>query len=229
MIYDLKLEGRDTIPGFHHSTVPGDAAAGARCTNKANWAAWPIAPNKPNSPEAPGRDKYRVEKELQRIVPAQGLGETKPISRLRIGDWGQICGGTPALRPVASDPRGPVVQTNPIGRSQSCKTKPIPGGTGWDGATGAWDAGQSCKTRPISPAGTGRARRGAARWAQVPHPSTIPSFQDSIAGPAPEGESCKTNPICEPPTAEAAAEPVDSVPVRALGACEARRDLKVRT
>jgi len=40
---------------------------------------------------------------------------------------------------------------------ETCKTNPIPGGTGWDGATGAWDAGKSCKTNPIcgSPHGTG--------------------------------------------------------------------------
>ncbi len=32
---------------------------------------------------------------------------------------------------------------------QMCETNPIPGGAGWDEATGAWDVGQSRKTNPI--------------------------------------------------------------------------------
>ncbi len=41
----------------------------------------------------------------------------------------------------------------PIGRSAFpggplCKTKPIPGGAGWDGAAGAWDEGQMMQNEP---------------------------------------------------------------------------------
>ena len=45
--------------------------------------------------------------------------------------------------------------------------------------------GLSCETNPICP----------ALATQMPHPSTIPLFQDSIAAPAPAGQSCETNPI----------------------------------
>jgi hypothetical protein len=50
------------------------------------------------------------------------------------------------------------------------RTKPIPGGAGWDTAAGAWDTGKMCETNPIWP-GLGGAR-------------------------APAGERCETNPIC---------------------------------
>ncbi len=35
---------------------------------------------------------------------------------LRIADWGQTCGGTPALRPAASGARGPIAQNEPNSR-----------------------------------------------------------------------------------------------------------------
>ena len=38
-------------------------------------------------------------------------------------------------------------------QGQACETKPIPGGAGWDEATGTWDAGQSCETKPIGRGG----------------------------------------------------------------------------
>ncbi len=34
-------------------------------------------------------------------------------------------------------------------RGESCKTNPIPGGAGWDGAWGTTGVGQTCKTNPI--------------------------------------------------------------------------------
>jgi hypothetical protein len=46
---------------------------------------------------------------------------------LWIADWAPICGGTPALRLAASGLRGAVVQTKPIGRSQSCDNASLPG------------------------------------------------------------------------------------------------------
>jgi hypothetical protein len=55
-----------------------------------------------------------------------------------------------------------------------CKTNPIPGGAGWDGATGTWDAGQSCKTNPIGEEVSSLKCQGSS-------------------------ESCKTNPICGSP------------------------------
>jgi hypothetical protein len=56
------------------------------------------------------------------------LCETKPILRLRIVDWGQTCGGIPALCPVTSGLRRPVCTNKPNSRSQSCETKPMSGG-----------------------------------------------------------------------------------------------------
>jgi len=95
-----------------------------------------IAPNKPNSchyadPEigVPGR--------VNRAKRSQFFD-----CGLRIADSGQPCGGTP-LR--AAGP-GPVVQTNPIGRSESCETKPnlgTPGVSGGRRAGGAYRAKQS--------------------------------------------------------------------------------------
>jgi len=70
--------------------------------------------------------------------------KTNPILRLRLGDWGFRT----AFRrdaPCGVPGQGPVVQTNPIGRSESCKTNPIPGGAGWDGARGAWDVGANAQ------------------------------------------------------------------------------------
>jgi hypothetical protein len=73
----------------------------------------------------------------------------------------------PSLQYTSPAPDGPP-------EDETCKTNPIPGGTGWDGATGAWDEGQSCETNPIP---------GGAGW-------------DGATGASDEGESRKTNPIC---------------------------------
>jgi hypothetical protein len=77
--------------------------------------------------------------------------ETKPLPRLRLVDWAWTCGGAP---PVACrlDLRGPVVQTDPIGRSESCKTKPI-----HTRVLRLKSERQACKTKPI--AGSGATRR----------------------------------------------------------------------
>jgi hypothetical protein len=94
--------------------------------------------------------------------------ETKPITRsgaprrrLDCGLWigtadrTSTCSGTP---PAAWRP-GPAqagCTNNPIGRSQGCKTNPIPGGRRGTRPPGARDAGQSCKTNPIPPERPGR-------------------------------------------------------------------------
>ncbi len=62
-------------------------------------------------------------------TPAEPACETKPICQLRIADCGLRIQDSPAagcsLPPAAPGPRETVVQTNPIGPSQSCETKPI--------------------------------------------------------------------------------------------------------
>jgi hypothetical protein len=79
-------------------------------------------------------------------APEGEVRKTNPILRLRIADFGFK---TDLRRDAPCGPpgHGPVVQTNPIGRSESCETNPIsPGGTG---PAGAWDAKRMCKTNPI--------------------------------------------------------------------------------
>jgi hypothetical protein len=146
--------------------------------------------------------------------------ETKPITRsgaprrrLDCGLWigtadrTSTCSGTP---PAAWRP-GPAqagCTNNPIGRSQGCKTNPIPGGRRGTRPPGARDAGQSCKTNPIPPERPGRdaggpeARPGTngAKRTQLPgaghrggvgesaggwntHYSSILSFHHSIPMP----------------------------------------------
>jgi hypothetical protein len=74
-------------------------------------------------------------------------------------------GDIPSLQYTSPAPDGPP-------EDETCKTNPIPGGAGWDGATGAWDAGQSCKTNPIS--------------------EEVSSLKCQVSS-----EPCKTNPICD--------------------------------
>jgi hypothetical protein len=68
---------------------------------------------------------------------------------------------------------------------QSCETKPIPGGPGWDGAAGAWDTGQMCKTNPIRESGPvqagGRSCETKPIWPRLGRTLT--------------GERCETKPI----------------------------------
>jgi len=99
-----------------------------------------------------------------------------------------VAAGPFRLRPAASGPRGPVVQTNPIGRSQSRKTKPILGGAGWAGPRRAWDAGENMPNEPNSrPRRTGRGSETGGDGAKqtqfaadrMPHYSTVLSFQYS--------------------------------------------------
>jgi hypothetical protein len=84
----------------------------------------------------------------------------------------------------------------------SCKTNPIPGGAGWDGAPGAWDAEQSCETNPICVAsrGTGilpvKEDHGRDAHATEPPASVIPGGMET------QGQSCETNPICVAPAVE---------------------------
>ncbi len=124
--------------------------------------------NKPNS-------YRRADQEIG--VPGGQTCKTKPIPRLRIADFGlRIQAG---LRPVALGPRGPVVQTKPIGRRQSCKTNPISGRSPVGrGHRGGGRGGQMCKTNPISPAG----------------PDSCPSPLDPPASPPPS-QLCETKPI----------------------------------
>jgi hypothetical protein len=94
-------------------------------------------------------------------APGSETCETKPISRLRIADWGQTCGGTPALWAAASDPPRRLCKTNPIwpvGRTpegEMRKTNPI-----WPGRRHGPEgivqnepnfAVKSCETNPIWP------------------------------------------------------------------------------
>ncbi len=69
-------------------------------------------------------------------------------------------------------PSGQYARPAPNGpaEDETCRTNPIPGAAGWDGAGGARDEGQSCKTNPIS--------------------EEASSLRCPVAG-----ESCKTNPI----------------------------------
>jgi hypothetical protein len=114
--------------------------------------------------------------------------------KLRIADCGwpiedRVAAGPSRLRPAASGPRGPVVQTNPIRRSQSCKTvqtKPIAGYTRWVGPHGA--RGETCKTKPIP----GHAARDEA-WGMRGNRAKQTQFRG--VGRLGPGAAVQTNPI----------------------------------
>jgi hypothetical protein len=99
-------------------------------------------------------------------------------------------------------------KTNPISEevsslkcqvsSESCKTNPIPGAAGWDGASGATDAGKMRKTNPI-PGGTGW-NGAAGAWDAGRTCKTKPISTAPVAG----RQSCRTKPICTAPAAQTA-------------------------
>jgi hypothetical protein len=108
-------------------------------------------------------------KELWSICHSRGPGETKPIHPNRRG-------GPRDARPAAC-PLGPT--------GQLCKTNPIRGRAGWDGAAGTWDTGtivrnepnledEMCKTNSIWP-GRGEAAPPGGRIVQ-----NEPNFGDMI-------------------------------------------------
>jgi hypothetical protein len=139
----------------------------------------------------------------------------------RIADWERTCCGMPGLRPAASGLRGVVVQTKPIGRSQSCDNASLPGvvpatnpicpdapanGRGWPGTETAKCAkqtqsaadGQLCQTR--------RARQKSASTEPIrdigPETRVETRLGDFCRGrqtnpiwPVGRSQSCETNPI----------------------------------
>ena len=163
---------------------------------------WASAPNKPNLGKSHFEDKCCADKDLQCIGRGENPRKTKPISRSgaprRCLYYGLRIADSEGLRPATPGLRGPVVQTNPIGRSELCKTKPIPPqgrrpgllhqtnpicpaptgmGAGWRGRR--W--GRSRQTNLISPQAAGRASvvweksygeyrlpRGPAKQSQFP-------------------------------------------------------------
>ncbi len=139
--------------------------------------------------------------------------ETKPISPLRIADRGL---GTDLRRDAPAACRlGPVVQTNPIGWSELCKTNPIRHPARWD------QRDRSRETKLIAPwkvsggdaqptksRGLSRETNPISGGRHTPpfQYFTIPAFQSDAdcakrtqfgrSGGAPEGETCETKPIC---------------------------------
>ncbi len=103
--------------GFRKACGPPPECAQPGCTNKPNWAE-PIMRNKPNSAGRPGPRRAKRAKRSQ-------LPEAGHRGGVSIADCGLRIEDGPAaerpLRPAASGLRGPVVQTNPIGRSQHAK------------------------------------------------------------------------------------------------------------
>jgi len=95
-------------------------------------------------------------------------------------------GDLPSLQYPSPAPDGPA-------EDETGKTNPIPGGAGWDGATGAGDEGRMRKTNPIS----------ADAAVESPPYSSIPSFQHSSPQAWDAEQLCKTNPIRVPQTGEA--------------------------
>jgi hypothetical protein len=99
-------------------------------------------------------------------------------------------GAIPSWQDARSAPDGPpedeMCKTNPISEgvsslkcqasSESRKTNPIRAGAGWDGATGAWDAGQLCKTNPISEkvSGEGESFKGEVPSLKLEEPASSP-------------------------------------------------------
>jgi len=97
-------------------------------------------------------------------------------------------GDSPAWQHAGPAPDGP-----PEG--ETYKTNPIPGGVGWDGATGAWDAGKSCKTNPIcgSPHDTG-ILPAVQNHGQDAHATALPAGSTADRTAA-EGQACQTKPM----------------------------------
>jgi hypothetical protein len=93
--------------------------------------------------------------------------------RLRIADSGQTCGGT---SPTGRRARGSVVQTNPIGQSESCKTNPIsrrgPGTR----------AGRSIVRNKPNFSIADCAKRTQFPPTRISHDSTVPLFHSSNPG-----------------------------------------------
>ncbi len=172
----------------------------------AGASARPIVRNEPNFGESRWDRTAKCAKQSQ--FPA-GPGGTRPQGRgtqgdrakrtqsfdcgSRIADWGQTCGGIPALRPATFGLRRPVCTNKPNSRSQSCKTKPISGGP-------AGTKGQMRKTKPnlgrMGRLGAGASGRPIVRnepnfwW---PGYTTIPVFYSTTPN---RSLLCETNPIC---------------------------------
>jgi hypothetical protein len=136
------VQNEANFPARQGGTEPRRRGPG-RCTNEANSAAQPIAPNKPNLPSSEMKGKYLGGKDLWSIAPAKGLGKTKPIpgSAGRDGAWGtrdegKSCKTNPICPAGLGGPPSPLAPPASPQPSQSCKTNPIPGGAGCDGARG---------------------------------------------------------------------------------------------
>jgi hypothetical protein len=166
------------------------------------------AQNEPNFGERTGRSRgagcankpnCRRCADREICVPGSQACQTKPISQLRIADFGSRIGGIlPAGRPIVqNEPNlgqlgqraggevykrsqfgGPIVQDEANPEGEMCKTNPICPRTGRRGC--GWS--QSCKTNPIP-------RRLAAGGNT--QQSTIPSFHHSSpTRPSASSEDC---------------------------------------
>jgi hypothetical protein len=131
---------------------------------------------KPQSPQL-ARHRPRRHSPCPPCLRGEYSCETKPIPRLRIADWGLRIGNGPAagrpLQPAASGLHGPVVQTNPIGRSESCKTNPISSGGTRPRRVGH---GAIVRNEPNSPRSrVGRSTRGVGRGGKRAKRSQFPA------------------------------------------------------
>jgi hypothetical protein len=131
-----------SIPSFQHSNPLGagrDEATGA-------WDEGANAQNEPNLRGGAGLDAARGPWDAGQMCETNpirpGLTEVGTLwgpkmrnePNFSIADCGQICGGTPALRPTASGPRGSNVRNEPnlarpgqrwVPADERCKTNPF--------------------------------------------------------------------------------------------------------
>jgi hypothetical protein len=104
---------------------------------------------------------------------------------------------------IPSLPYASPVPDGPPG-DETCKTNPIPGGIGWDGAGGASDEDETCKTNPISEEVSCEDKSfkcevsGLKLEEPASRPRSLPTsnftLQTSGGTPAAQSQSCKTNP-----------------------------------
>jgi hypothetical protein len=147
---------------------------------------------KPQSPQL-ARHRPRRHSPCPPCLRGEYSCETKPIPRLRIADWGLRIGNGPAagrpLQPAASGLHGPVVQTNPIGRSESCETNPISSGGTRPRRVGH---GAIVRNEPNSPRSrVGRSTRGVGRGGKRAKRSQFPAKR-----PPRSARLYETKPIC---------------------------------
>jgi hypothetical protein len=124
---------------------------------------------------------YRTMAELRGLRKEKGVPSSKcEAASLKLEN---PVSSTPSLPPSHCPPAisGGTPNTLEAG-SQWCETNPIWGGVS---SLKCQVASELCETNPICPAPT----------AQMPHPPTMPAFQDSPLRPQAQGQACETNPI----------------------------------